>query len=271
MRERPNLESKVASAAEAYEYFLVPGVMAPWAQVLVTQAHIREGMHVLDVACGTGIAARYAARQVGSSGRVVGIDIDRGMLEVARSASKREEVPIEYGCASACDLPLRSESFHAVVCLQGLQYFPEPLDALRELRRVLRPAARLVSVTWNEIQNCIGHWAIVRALENREIDATAVRKPFALADHAQLRSLATEAGFKQISIQTEERVGRFSSAVEFVDAMRKGATSSRHAIEKVPSQHWPRFIAEVEAALAPWSSATGIAFPMQSNVLVAHA
>ena len=258
------------SAAHAYESFLVPGVMAPWAETIVSQMHISRGMHVLDVACGTGIAARHAARRVGTSGRIVGVDIDQGMLAVARTVSIKEGADIEYVYASACELPFESEAFDAALCLQGLQYLPDPLKAISEVRRVLRNDSVLVSVTWSEIENCKGHWAIVSALERRNIDAAAVRKPFARANGAELHSLALEAGFKDVSIRTAQQLGRFPSAASFVDAMLRGATSSRYALEKLPRNEWPNFLAEVNDELAQWSSPAGIEFPMESNVLTAR-
>jgi ubiquinone/menaquinone biosynthesis C-methylase UbiE len=258
------------SAAEAYEAFLVPGMMAPWTEVIVSNAQIREGVSVLDVACGTGIAARYAGRRSGPHGKVAGVDTDHGMLEVARAVSLQEGLAIEYEYASAGDLPFKSESFEAVLCLQGLQYFPNRLQAMRELRRVLRTGAPLVIVTWSEIENCKGHWAMVNALERRRIDAAAARKPFSLSSASETQSLAEEAGFTQVSIRAEQRPASFQSATAFVEAMLQGAPSTRQALEKVPAADWPSFLAEVATTLAQWQSGSRLEFPMESNVLVAR-
>lgn len=62
------------------------------------------------------------------------------MLAVAQEVSRREGLTIDYRCASAGELPFESGSFDAALCLQGLQYLPDPLQALGELRRVLVPA-----------------------------------------------------------------------------------------------------------------------------------
>src|SRR5688500_15457660 len=72
------------SAAEAYERNLVPGMFLRWTHVLLERAAPKPGEHVLDVACGTGIAARLAAPLVGPTGKVVGLDIDAGCIEIAR-------------------------------------------------------------------------------------------------------------------------------------------------------------------------------------------
>src|SRR5215472_14127727 len=73
------------SAPELYERYLVPAVTAVWAADLIERAELQAGQRVLDAACGTGIVARLAAAQVGSSGRVAGLDINAGMLEKARA------------------------------------------------------------------------------------------------------------------------------------------------------------------------------------------
>jgi SAM-dependent methyltransferase len=73
------------SAPEVYEGELVPAVFGVWAPILVELAQLRPSERVLDVACGTGVVARIAAKRVGPSGTVVGIDLNPGMLSVARS------------------------------------------------------------------------------------------------------------------------------------------------------------------------------------------
>ncbi len=258
------------SAAETYEATLAPSLMAPWAEAIVSEARIKEGMSVLDVACGTGIAARYAAHRCGPRARVIGVDIDPGMLEIAKAVSLKEGLSIEYEYGSACELPFESESFDAVVCLQGLQYFPNRLRAMSELRRVLRMNSPLIVMTWSEIENCKGAWAMVNALERRGIDATAARKPFSLSDSNEILSLAEETGFTHVAIRREQRLASFRSATAFVDAMLKGAPSSRLALEKVPSDDWPNFLAEVEGMLAQWKYDFGLKFPMESNILEAR-
>lgn len=53
--------------------------------MLVDAAYLAPGERVLDVACGTGVVARVAAKHVGPTGRVVGVDLNPGMIAVARA------------------------------------------------------------------------------------------------------------------------------------------------------------------------------------------
>jgi ubiquinone/menaquinone biosynthesis C-methylase UbiE len=81
------------SAPEVYERELVPAVFGPWAPVLVELAHPRPGERVVDIACGTGIVARVVAAQLGPTGAVAGVDLNPGMLNVARSVAVSLCVP----------------------------------------------------------------------------------------------------------------------------------------------------------------------------------
>ncbi len=83
------------SAPELYERYLVRAITALWAADLVERAAPRPGERVLDVACGTGIVARLAAQRIGT-GRVVGLDINSGMLAVARSLPRVAGPPVEW-------------------------------------------------------------------------------------------------------------------------------------------------------------------------------
>ena len=70
-------------AAEIYESCFVPAIFGAWARRVADAAEIRTGDRVLDVGCGTGVLAREALGRVGESGRVVGLDLNEGMLAVA--------------------------------------------------------------------------------------------------------------------------------------------------------------------------------------------
>src|SRR5262245_8334644 len=76
-----------ARQADSYERIKVPRLFAPMAVQFLTHVPLQAGDRVLDVACGTGIAARLAARRVAPGGRVAGLDLNPDMLAVASSRS----------------------------------------------------------------------------------------------------------------------------------------------------------------------------------------
>lgn len=258
------------SAAEFYDAVLVPEVFRPWAELMIQEARVQNGMRTLDVACGTGVVARCAARSCGRRGRSTGLDIDPAMIKVAKAAAVREGLDIDYLCGSASELPFEAGSFGAALCLHGLQYFPDKHQALIELRRVMRPKASLVVVVWAEMETCAGNWAMITALERRGVDARDMRKPFALADSTALRTLVEQAEFEDAAVKVVYRTVRFASAKTFVESIAQGAPSSRLALAQVPPAQWQDFLTDVEAQLAPWTQDARLEFPMASNVLVAR-
>src|SRR5215217_2196534 len=116
MEYHPPWQQVNGNAAEVYERQLVPVMLAPWALKLIDLAEVRPDMHVLDVACGTGVVTRLAAERVGSTGRVVGLDINAAMLSVARRLVPVGAADVEWLEASALEIPLPDAAFDVVLC-----------------------------------------------------------------------------------------------------------------------------------------------------------
>ena len=95
-----------AEAAELYERYPARYMLGPWAPLLVDAARLKVGQRVLDVACGTGLVGRIAAQRVGPAGQVVGVDLNPGMIAVARSLPAPTGAPVEWLEGSALDLQL---------------------------------------------------------------------------------------------------------------------------------------------------------------------
>src|SRR5262249_17808710 len=112
-------------AAERYERWAVPFVVGPWVPGLLDLAEVRAGGRVLDVACGTGVVSRLAARRVTPGGTVTGFDLNERMLAVARRLPLPPGLAIDWRQGSALDLPFVDRAFDVVLCQQGLQFFPD--------------------------------------------------------------------------------------------------------------------------------------------------
>jgi SAM-dependent methyltransferase len=177
------------SAAELYQRYLVPAITTKWADDLVHRAQLRAGEDVLDVACGTGVVARLAARKV-TPGHVTGLDLNSGMLAVARNVSNGREA-ISWKEGSALDLPFPSGHFDVVLCQLGLQFFPDQLKALREMRRVVLDSGRLALSVYSPIERTPGANAFVRALDEvLEPEASRIKRgEHSFASPAQLENL----------------------------------------------------------------------------------
>jgi len=234
------------SAAQVYERELVPAIFGPWAPRVLDVAAPAVGERVLDAACGTGVVARLAAERVGADGCVVGLDLNPGMLAVARSLPVGG-VPIGWVQATAGRLPFPDGSFEVVCCQLGLQFFPDRAAALAEMARVLVAGGRLAAM-------------------DRHIGAAAgalMRAPFGLSDERALRGLVAGAGFGEVELDRQAGLVRFGSARELVVAYGAGSPLAGPIGAAGPAAR-AGLVAEVQAALDPWQGAAGLAFPIEA-------
>jgi ubiquinone/menaquinone biosynthesis C-methylase UbiE len=192
-----------ADVPAVYDRLLVPRLFEPWAELLLRLAAVKPGEMVLDVATGPGTVARAAAVHVGPTGLVTATDISAHMLRIARA--KRPPgaaAPITYIESAAAPLFVPDGAFDLVTCQQGLQFFPDRLGALAELRRALRPAGRAAVAVWSAIGRCPVYAALHAALRDVVPAGLAdeLLAPFALSDAAELRRLFAAAGFDEVRV-----------------------------------------------------------------------
>lgn len=187
--------------AELFERFFGPSIFVPWTRVLLDFAEPEPGERVLDLACATGIVARQVARLLGAEGRVVGLDVDPGMLRVARERASSEGVTVEWREADATDTGLPEACFDLVLCQQGIQFFDDPQGALREALRVLDEEGRIALNVWKPLAHHPVYEALLEA-EARYLgaDLDTVATPFTFGDSARLSALMDAAGFRDVEV-----------------------------------------------------------------------
>ena len=258
------------TAAQAYERHMVPGMFLHWTELLVRIAAPQPGEHVLDVACGTGVGARLAARASGSAGKVVGLDVDAGVVEVARKVAAQSGTQIEWHCANALGMPFGDGAFDLCLCLQGLQFFADRVAGLAEIRRVLKPSGRLVASIWGPIAFNTGHHAVVQALESQNVDASPAKRACSFSDPEDIRDTASRAGFTHIDLRTEDGVSQFPSMQSFIDGMTIGSPSTRHAVARLSESGRDIFVKDVRSMLEPYLKGGRLTYPMRTHILVAR-
>lgn len=136
-------------AVLAYDQELVPWLFEHWAEPFVNLAAVSGSSSILDLACGSGLIVRHLVDRLDTDGKVHGVDIDTDMLAYARSTLA--DPRISWHESDVVSLPFDDDSFDIVCCHQGLQFFPEPVAALIEARRVLRPSGRLAIAVWGRV------------------------------------------------------------------------------------------------------------------------
>jgi len=205
------------TAAELYQRYLVPAITAQWAADLIERAAPQTGERILDVACGTGVVARLAAERI-RTGRVVGLDLNTGMLAVARSLPSGAGPDIEWFEGNVLDLSFEDRTFDLVTCQLGLQFFPDRAKALQEIHRVLVPNGRLALSVYSAIERTPVAQALANALDQHLGPGASVikRSEHSLSDPNALERVVRDQGFHDLSLQAVIMTIRFDSPRDYV-------------------------------------------------------
>lgn len=202
--------------------------------VLLDAALISAEQSVLDVATGTGAAARAARDRTGSKGQVTAGDISATMLDVARR--NPENVGITFDQFDGQGLPHPDNQFDRVICQLGLAFFDDPGRGLAEFRRVLKTGGRAAVIVnstperslFTRIATVIGQYVPERAEQlNRYASIRTIER---------LRDLFTEAGFRDVQVGAAIRSFSFASFDDYFAGTEAGAGISGQAYVKLPAE-----------------------------------
>lgn len=256
-----------ATPPENYERYFVPAIGRPLAVDLVEEAELRPGERVLDVACGTGVVARLAAERVGGPNAVAGLDVNSGMLAVARRTAAAAGAGIRWYETTAECIPLPDGAFDVAFCQLSLQFVEDKGAALREIRRVLAPAGRaLISVPQPTPFFDVLDEALLR--HAREEAAGFVRAVFSLDDPDRVERLCRDAGFDDVAVRAEKKTLRMPPAADFLwqYAHSTPLTGLLMPLEDARKDALERDVVE---GWSPWSDDDGMTY--DQGIIVATA
>lgn len=232
----------------------------PIAERMATLAKLRPSDHVLDVGAGTGVVALEAARRLGASGHVNAIDLSEGMLAAAErlAASDPAGQRIAWQCMDAEALSFEEAHVDAVLSLFALLHFPNPLAALREMLRVLKPGGQLILALGSRpplattagllhglqmlpqlVRRRFG-WelaapAFLDALVEKYLPKSHADEQSALASHGHgrvesVQMLAQQAGFTKITTDWVGYIHKIETPEEFWELQRTFSSLARKRI-----------------------------------------
>jgi SAM-dependent methyltransferase len=246
----PELAAEYSALADAYARLWSP-VIRPMALPIFDLLPLADARDVLDV--GTGAGDLYADLKRRAPGaRLVGVDRSEGMLRLARARGVTSVAVMD-----AQRLAFPPASFDAAVCIFVLFHLPDPLQGLRELRRVLRPGGRVGLVTWGEDPGPPG-----AAIWRRELDAAGAapdpRDPgvmqHSLMDAgAKVEGLLREAGFTAVETGARKAEHPFTADSLLEVQVSCGLASRR--LPSLPGDARARVRARVEKQLRALSAA----------------
>jgi ubiquinone/menaquinone biosynthesis C-methylase UbiE len=220
---------------------------------LVKYADPRPGMHVLDLASGTGEPGISLAQRVSPGGHVTAVDLSAELLELAaQRASMKSLSNFSTLQADAHSLPFPDRSFDLATCRFGVMFFGDVKQALSELHRVLKPGARACFVVWGLFEQ--PYWQSTMKVVHRHVGGELLEPgggdPFRFSAAGSLSEALRSAGFRDVE-ESERNVpwvwrGTAEEAFEYARAV---STPFRTMLSRVPENKWPRILADVHAAI----------------------
>lgn len=148
--------SNIAPNYDRTNSVLSLGVHHIWRSITVRESGAAPGMHVLDCATGTGDLALSFAQKVGKQGRVVGTDFNADMLSFAPAKSAKAGVDITWEVADAMALPYADATFDVASISFGIRNVDDPVVALSEMARVVKPGGRVVVLEFGQPRGILG-------------------------------------------------------------------------------------------------------------------
>ena len=178
----------------------VGGLFAHFGDLLVERAALSPGDRVLDVAAGAGASLIPAARRVGASGRVIGLDIAPGMVARLRELIEHQDVEnAEALVGDAEALPFDDERFDTVLCGFGLFFFVDSWLALAEIKRVLRPGGGFAVSTFTRVgsDSMDATWKRIGTFTEVPVAAERERR---FDERSHLVKALADAGFEDVEV-----------------------------------------------------------------------
>jgi len=215
----------------------------------VAALHLAPGQHVVDLCCGSGASALPAARAVGPSGRVTGVDVSQGLIAVARARAAQAGLPqVTFECADVTQLDRPASSLDAVISVFGLFFIDDMAALLHRAWQWLTPGGALAITTWGEQVLAPGEDWFWDAARREQPDIATAGHAARLDSPDKLRQVFTDAGLPAPVITPDRWHMPLATPDAFWPVIL--GTSNRRTLEQLTPDARERVRAEVTARLA---------------------
>lgn len=194
----------------------------PYAEDLVSRVDPSAALHVLEIACGSGIVTQRLVKTLSPFSTLIATDLNPDMLSVARKRVPDQH--LEWMAADALDLPFPDSSFDLVVCQFGFMFMPDKARAFAEVCRVLQPGGRLLFNTWDKLANNpvfdLAHSIVANFFPDNPPQFYQV--PFSFYDEQLIHELLNAAGFRNSRIHLLQKESLSPSAADAARGVVEG-------------------------------------------------
>lgn len=247
--------------AEKFDIW-VPHI-APVGEALLELLQAKPGNEVLDVACGTGEPALTLARRMGHHVKISCTDAAEAMVNAARNKAKREGFhDIDFRCMPAEKLDFPDYAFDRVLCRFGVMLFADPLQGLKEMRRVLKKDGRFALAVWSTPQSMTTmHWAY-QVFENRVPDEhhPPLAKVTSLGGEGVLDEHLRQAGYRDFKIEERSFDYSFGSFQEYWDTI-EASDIMKQQFDALPQDQRANVRDEVALLARDFHTPNGLVIP----------
>ncbi len=237
---------------------------------MLERAGVSAGSKVLDLAAGDGEQSFIAARRVGADGHVLITDISENLIRIAQALAEQQGLShIDARVMDAEQLDLPDNSVDAVICRNGLMLFADPLRALREVYRVLRPGGKFAALVFSAPEK--NTWLAIPgkiAMEAASLPPPAPGQPglFSLSQPQRFTAVLQEAGFTNVEITSHSGMITLGPEESIVSFLKEAAGALQMILSRLPDDVQQMTWNKIGGALSQFSNDTGFASPVESLI-----
>ena len=242
--------------------------LKPAQDKLLELAKVQPGEKLIDIACGTGLVSFPAVEKLGPNGFVLATDISDAMVNICtETAKERNLTNIQFKRMDAEQLDVPDEEYDVALCALGLMYVPDPIKALKEMHRVLKPGGRAVAAVWGQRDHC--GWAEIFEIVDRRVATEVCPMFFNLGNRDVLKRSFEMAGFSNVIFEKLNTTLNYNSDEEAYGAAFAGGPVAL-AYHKFSDQVKNEAHIEYLDSINPFRQGNGYAVPGEFVVAVGY-